>query len=632
MPVDFGLYSQKSTATSTPSRSMYSSKRCGTRVPSSSYSSRREGEPYWAAHSLHDSFRVGRRAAWTWASMRGMPSSMGSRSLGLLGLGVAGSQDHIRGPFADHDARRVCVDADDGWHDGGVGDPEALDAVDPELGVDDRLVVGADPAGAYRMIVRPRSPGDEVAQFRLVLDVLASEHLAGAPLGEGARGVQFASLLDAEQEPLHIRVLAEVVRVYQRCGHRVGAREPDPSAAAGDGGEPEGVTVGRGLKMWRVERNVDEHELHVGADERWVAAPQHRGLGVVGGAWRYLTFRLEDEAEQGVVVEVLPDAGQLVDHIDPDFAEVFGRADPGEEQKLRRIDGAGRDDHFSFGRRGLDASGSLILDPGAALAVEGQPSGVGVGVYREVRPVDGGVQVGGCGALALAVSDGQLVPARTLLHRAVEVVGGRVAEFLGRVEEDLRERVRVLCYLGAHGATGPPVLGVPAFDGLHLLEVWQDALVVPAGRADGGPAVEVVAVAAQVDHRVDGARPTENLAARPVVREIACPWLGSRLVSPVDFRAPMSWPRGWEVKVLLSILATGLEQQHIRVTFAQARRQYATCRPRPDHHVVVVTHRALLAGPCGLSSPLTLYTTGQSESTTLIHVGSRLSVRSSEYA
>src|SRR5829696_9377681 len=75
MPVDFGLYSQKRTATSTPSRSMLSSKRCGTRVPSSSYSSRREGEPYSAAHSLQDSFRVGRRAAWTWASMRGMPSS-----------------------------------------------------------------------------------------------------------------------------------------------------------------------------------------------------------------------------------------------------------------------------------------------------------------------------------------------------------------------------------------------------------------------------------------------------------------------------------------------------------------------------------------------------------------------------
>src|SRR5215208_3001386 len=201
MPVDFGLYSQKSTATSTPSRSMYSSKRCGTRVPSSSYSSRREGEPYWAAHSLHDSFRVGRRAAWTWASMRGMPSSMGSRGLGLLGLGVAGSQDHIRGPFADHDARCVCVDADDGRHDGGVGDPQALDAVDPEFRVEDRSVVGANLAGADRMVVRPRPPGDEVVQALLVLDLLTREHLGSAPLGEGACGVDLARLLDALQEP-----------------------------------------------------------------------------------------------------------------------------------------------------------------------------------------------------------------------------------------------------------------------------------------------------------------------------------------------------------------------------------------------------------------------------------------------
>src|SRR5215211_5138963 len=150
MPVDFGLYSQKSTATSTPSRSMYSSKRCGTRVPSSSYSSRREGEPYWAAHSLHDSFRVGRRAAWTWASMRGMPSSMGSRGLSLLGLGVDGSQHNIRCPFADHDARRVCVDADDGWHDVGLGAPESTDAPDPALVLYCRLVVCPETTSASR--------------------------------------------------------------------------------------------------------------------------------------------------------------------------------------------------------------------------------------------------------------------------------------------------------------------------------------------------------------------------------------------------------------------------------------------------------------------------------------------------
>src|SRR5215211_8951326 len=212
-----------------------------------------------------------------WASMRGMPSSTvcpspGSRGPGLLGLAWAGTKYQVRGLLANHDARGVRVDADDRRHNGGVGDPQALDAADPEFRVDDRPV-GADPAGADRMVVRPRAPGDEVAQASLVPDVLACEHLGRVPLGEGARGVELARLLDAEEEALDVGVLAEVVRVDQRCRLRVGAREPDPSAAVGDGGDPEGVAVGRGLKMWRVERNVDEHELHVGADERWVAAP-----------------------------------------------------------------------------------------------------------------------------------------------------------------------------------------------------------------------------------------------------------------------------------------------------------------------------------------------------------------------
>src|SRR3954451_1112117 len=46
-------------------------------VPSASYSSESgTWRPYCAAQSFHDSFRVGRRAAWIWASTKGMPSSM----------------------------------------------------------------------------------------------------------------------------------------------------------------------------------------------------------------------------------------------------------------------------------------------------------------------------------------------------------------------------------------------------------------------------------------------------------------------------------------------------------------------------------------------------------------------------
>jgi len=93
-----------------------------------------------------------------------------------------------------------------------------------ELRVDDRPVV--DLAGAYGVVVR--SPGDEVAQAFLVLDLLAREDLGRTPLGEGARRVQFAGLLDAEKEPLDIRVLAEVVGMCPRWSARASQPPPAP--------------------------------------------------------------------------------------------------------------------------------------------------------------------------------------------------------------------------------------------------------------------------------------------------------------------------------------------------------------------------------------------------------------------
>jgi hypothetical protein len=73
----------------------------------------------------------------------------------------------------------------------------------------------------------------------------------------------------------------------------------------------------------------------------------------------------------------------------------------------------------------------------------------------QIRSVLSRVQVRNRRALAFAVRYGQLVPARTLLRRTVEVVGQGVAELLSCVEEDLGERVRVGGDLGAHGTAVP---------------------------------------------------------------------------------------------------------------------------------------------------------------------------------
>src|SRR6185369_11273233 len=47
---------------------------------------------------------------------------------------------------------RLGVGADDGRHDGGVDDAQALDAVHPQVGVDHGLVAGAHRAGPDRVV------------------------------------------------------------------------------------------------------------------------------------------------------------------------------------------------------------------------------------------------------------------------------------------------------------------------------------------------------------------------------------------------------------------------------------------------------------------------------------------------
>ena len=115
-----------------------------------------------------------------------------------------------------------------------------------------------------------------------------------------------------------------------------------------------------------------EMELDVGRLLRAVAPPEAAGLDDVGGhrplaeqrvfetgdrlpalllvavdAVRPVEFG--DDIDIHVIVQVLADAGQVVDHLDAVFAEMRGRADAGQHQQFGRADGAGGDDHLALG-------------------------------------------------------------------------------------------------------------------------------------------------------------------------------------------------------------------------------------------------------------------------------------------
>lgn len=122
---------------------------------------------------------------------------------------------------------------------------------------------------------------------------------------------------------LDIHCVAETIPDREQCAvstagvvalpvHDRPPRDADGAAGLRDGRQSEGEAVRRSRQGRWAEGDVQEHQLHVGPGEARVAAPHHRGLGVVGVAGRNRLCDLVDDVAQRVVVEVAADAGQAM--------------------------------------------------------------------------------------------------------------------------------------------------------------------------------------------------------------------------------------------------------------------------------------------------------------------------------
>ena len=114
--------------------------------------------------------------------------------------------------------------------------------------------------------------------------------------------------------------------------------------------------------------------------KRWLWSGWRPGSGGGTGLRRGV-----DDRREHVVVQVAPDAGQVGDDVDPEAAELVGRADAREQQQLRRLDRAGADDDLALGADPLDRAVPDDLDADAARALEEQPLRVRAGQHGEVR-------------------------------------------------------------------------------------------------------------------------------------------------------------------------------------------------------------------------------------------------------
>ena len=189
------------------------------------------------------------------------------------------SLDQVRRLLADHDRRGVGVAARDRRHDGGIGDAQALEAVDAQLGVDDR----SDRAGRGRVVDGVRRAPDEVHD--LVVRVA------------GRRGVRLAHdlperlllgdlerLAHAREHALAILLGGQEVAQHDRLGvrhrraqlHEATARRLDHDRA-----EAVAVVVGSGQPLV-VEHRARVVELHVGRVQPRARAEEGGGLGIAG--------------------------------------------------------------------------------------------------------------------------------------------------------------------------------------------------------------------------------------------------------------------------------------------------------------------------------------------------------------
>ena len=132
------------------------------------------------------------------------------------------------------------------------------------------------------------------------------------------------------------------------------------------------------------------------------------------------------------------------------------------------------------------------------------------------------------------------------------------------------------------------VLRRPALLVLRLLEVGQDGGEVPPLVAGIMPAVVVVGMASDIDHRVDGAGSPERLATRPVKPAAAQMRLLLGFIGPVAVGLKKPGERGRNAHLGALVRPSGLQQQdrHRRV-FAEPAGQDAPGRAGADQDVVV---------------------------------------------
>jgi hypothetical protein len=399
---------------------------------------------------------------------------------------LPGPPNHVRGLLGDHENAGVHVAYGHRRHDRGVRDPERLDPVDPELGIDDgRGIVGrAHLRGADLVVHHRREVHNGAAPVIVARELVARAArdlvlVEAAPVGGEGPGLgQPDRVLHALEDDLQVGRVLEEVRLDDGRLEGIARLEAQPTDAPGilddrpygpgvlvlDGPEDglvELVGDAEGLAQAhapvRVEGAAGEEQLDVRPRVRRVlGADEGEGFRTPGDRQQALVVEGVLEEDTGPGEAALEEAHALVDHegqpeeadvlvhviadlgvaedLDAEVLEVLARPDAREHEQLGRVYGARREDDLLARPDGAHPALAQVLHAVGLVVLDENLGHVGVGEDVEVRSAHPQVRLGRAAPLALVHVHLDVGKADLALAVVVEDL---VAEALAGLEEGL---------------------------------------------------------------------------------------------------------------------------------------------------------------------------------------------------
>ncbi len=289
-----------------------------------------------------------------------------------------------------------------------------------------------------------------------------------------------------------------------------------------------------------------------------------------------------------MVLQILADAGQVLHHGYPQFLQFHAESDAGELQQLRRAERAGAQDHLASRAYCFLSSTFEIIHAACPSAFTHDARRHRTRDHAQIwaRQIGRQIRLGRAAAFAVLMRD--LIQEGTLLFKAVVVGIQGDAVQCGGIEKHPTQGA-VVARVGHVQGAALAVKGV-----VELLvifrtpEIRQYLVVGPAGVAERGPMIVVPAVAAHVEHGVDGAGTAQRLAARLIAAPPLQAGLRHGLVGIiVDARRHHRHHAGRGMDQHAGIAPAGFEQchRHARV-FRHARSQRTAGRAGAHDHVI----------------------------------------------